>query len=116
MIWWELIHIQDLTPDVILFNFSHFLDLMYCGNGDAELWSAALLESVIIPSGQSVWHSAVAFQSPPLQPPGEAQLPAPSTGEGWSQWTNTSVPVLFSFVLSMRDYHTPTPPEDKVAC
>lgn len=50
------------------FNLSCFLDLMSCGNNDGELWSAALLESVIIPSGQSVWHSAVAFQSPPSSP------------------------------------------------
>lgn len=45
-----------------------FLDLTCCGNDDAQLWSSALLESVIIPSGQSVWHSAVAFQSPPPAP------------------------------------------------
>lgn len=50
------------------FNHSCFLGLMCCGNDDAELWSFDLLESVIIPSGQSVWHSAVAFQSPPSSP------------------------------------------------
>lgn len=52
----------------------------------------------------SVWAECLAFRGhipiSPLQPPGEAQLPAPSTGKGWSQWTNMSVPVLFLFVFS----------------
>lgn len=52
-------------------NISCFLYLVGCGDesGGTELWSGALLESVIILSGQSVWNSAVAFQSPPPAPP-----------------------------------------------
>lgn len=45
-----------------------FWGLVYCSNHDVKLWSSALMESVIIPSGQSVWHSAVTFQSPPFSP------------------------------------------------
>lgn len=39
--------------------------VLFTGDGGAGLWGAALVESLIIPSGQSVWHSAVTFQSPP---------------------------------------------------
>lgn len=62
----------------------------------------------------SVWAECLAFRGhipiSPLQPPGEAQLPAPSTGEGWSQGANMFVPVIHSFVLSLKVYHPPTPP------
>lgn len=39
--------------------------VLFSGSGDADLWGAAFVESLIIPSGQSVWHSVVTFQPPP---------------------------------------------------
>ena len=62
----------------------------------------------------SVWAECLAFRGcipiSPLLPPGEAQLPAPFTGKGWSQLTNMSIPVLISFVLFFRDFYPPSPP------
>lgn len=94
-----------------------FLSFMCCGNDDAELWSAALLESVIIPSGQSVWHSAVTFQSPPSSPLVRHSSLPPYTGEGWVLRANMFLPVLSSFVLFQRD-NNPTIPttESKLKC
>lgn len=100
----------DYRSDFFFLNFSCFRHLMCCGNNDAELWSAALLESVIIPSGQSVWHSAVAFQSPPSSPlVRHSALPPPLAEAGQSEQT---CPYLCSSPLCCftRDYHHPSPP------
>ncbi len=72
---------------------------MCCGHDDAKLWSAALLESVIILSGQSVWHSAVAFQSPPSSPLVRlSSLPPSLAKTGQSEQT---CPYLYSSPLSI---------------
>lgn len=91
------------------FNLSCFLDLMFCGNNDGELWSAALLESVIIPSGQSVWHSAVAFQSPPSSPLVRHSSLPPLLAKADQSWQTClylcSSPLWFSWEIT-----TPLPP------
>lgn len=82
---WSILKICTHKWDSLFNFFPHFVDLVSCGNDDAELWSAALLESVIIPSGQSVWHSAVTFRSPPSSPlVRHNSLPPQSTGKAWS--------------------------------
>lgn len=86
---------------------------MCCGNDDAELWSPALLESVIIPSGQSVWHSAVAFQSPPFSPlVRHSSLPPPLAKADQSEQTCLylcSSPLCFSGEITI--HHPPAGPK-----
>lgn len=80
---------------------------MGSGN-DADLWSAALLESVIIPSGQSVWHSAVAFQSPPSSPLVRHSSPPPPLARSDQSEQTCLYLYLFSFVFfrGRRQSHT----------
>lgn len=61
--------LNGTRSSVILSSSLDFMTLTY---GALPFWNL-----LIISSGESVWHSAVAFQSPLSSPPGEAQLPAP---------------------------------------
>lgn len=80
---------------------------MFSGFCDADLWSAASLESLIISSGQSVWHSAVAFQSP-LRSPMErnSSLPPPPGKVDQSEHTClylfSSLYVIFLFFFFLE--------------